>query len=385
MWERIENDDRDGDGVPISIDNCPAVANPEQGDCDNDGTGDACDPDFPCNEPPDCSGAAIADQVSDAICQAVISGADVTGVTDPEGDSLVILVNPSTLELGTNTVLVTGNDGNGSICQISITVDLIDQTPPEISCPSNITVDNDPGTCAAKVNYTAPVGTDNCLGAATELTAGLGSEATFPVGTTTETYTITDVAGLQTSCSSTVNVNDNEFPDISCPADIETEPTSPAGANVTYTAPVGSDNCPDQTSAQTKGLGSGSTFPIGTTSETFTVTDMADNATSCTCTVKVLSAIEVADKIVEQQIEGLITNMTLTQDQADGLIDKLSKIIVKLEKVGPLKPACNQLKAVVHQVEAFLNAGFLTTTEGDKLIDSVISAGKGAGCTGNPF
>ena len=384
MWERIENDDRDGDGVPISIDNCPAVANPEQGDCDNDGTGDACDPDFPCNEPPDCSGAAIADQVSDAICQAVISGADVTGVSDPDGDPLLILVNPSTLGLGPNTVSVTGDDGNGGICQISITVDVIDKTPPDISCPADIMVDNDLGTCNAKVVYTEPVGTDNCSGAATTLTEGLGSGATFPVGTTTETYTITDVAELLTYCSLTVNVNDNEVPNISCPADIETEPTSPAGANVTYTAPVGPDNCTGQETAQTEGLGSGSTFPIGTTSETFTVTDVAGNATSCTFTVKVLSPKEVADELIEQ-CEELIADGTPKQSQANGLINKLTRIIVKLDLAPPLKPACNQLKAFINQVEAFMNAGVLTAAEGDNLIDSAINAGKGAGCTGTPF
>jgi hypothetical protein len=35
--------DTDGDGIPDSTDNCPAVANPDQADADNDGLGDACD------------------------------------------------------------------------------------------------------------------------------------------------------------------------------------------------------------------------------------------------------------------------------------------------------------------------------------------------------
>jgi formylglycine-generating enzyme required for sulfatase activity len=35
--------DSDGDGVPDASDNCPLVSNPDQGDCDNDSTGDACE------------------------------------------------------------------------------------------------------------------------------------------------------------------------------------------------------------------------------------------------------------------------------------------------------------------------------------------------------
>jgi hypothetical protein len=35
--------DVDGDGRPDAIDNCPAIANPNQADCNHDGVGDACE------------------------------------------------------------------------------------------------------------------------------------------------------------------------------------------------------------------------------------------------------------------------------------------------------------------------------------------------------
>jgi hypothetical protein len=35
--------DTDGDGRPDATDNCPAIANPTQADCNNNGVGDACE------------------------------------------------------------------------------------------------------------------------------------------------------------------------------------------------------------------------------------------------------------------------------------------------------------------------------------------------------
>jgi len=55
--------DRDGDGVPDASDNCPNIANPDQGNEDGDKFGDACDP---CpieanNTPSDPDGDGVAD------------------------------------------------------------------------------------------------------------------------------------------------------------------------------------------------------------------------------------------------------------------------------------------------------------------------------------
>ncbi|HUW82479.1 MAG TPA: thrombospondin type 3 repeat-containing protein [Phycisphaerae bacterium] len=92
--------DADGDGVDDEVDNCPAVANPDQLDTDNDGLGDACDDDD------DADGLSDADEAlfgtdpvdPDSDDDGMLDGAEVlaadgTGCPDPlnadsDGDSL---------------------------------------------------------------------------------------------------------------------------------------------------------------------------------------------------------------------------------------------------------------------------------------------------------
>ncbi len=194
----------------------------------------------------------------------------------------------STFPKGTTTVTVTATDASGNQDVDTFDVTVNDNEAPAISCPANINTNVDPGTCGAVVNYTAPVGTDNCPGATTEQTAGLPSGATYPVGTTTNTFKVTDASGHETSCSFTVTVVDNEPPAISCPANIETNADpGTCGAVVNYATPVGTDNCSGATTAQTAGLPSGSTFPVGTTINTFTVTAASGAQTSCSFSVTV--------------------------------------------------------------------------------------------------
>ena len=94
-----------------------------------------------------------------------------------------------------------------AIGTVNVTViALPDTQPPVISCNSDIIADFDPGVNGAVVNYTAPIGTDNRPGAVTMQTAGLPGGSTFPAGTTTNTFTVTDAAGNTASCSFKVTV-----------------------------------------------------------------------------------------------------------------------------------------------------------------------------------
>jgi hypothetical protein len=69
-----------------------------------------------------------------------------------------------------------------------------DGQAPAITCPSDLTVTSDTGECGAVVTYTTPVGTDNCGSASTTQTAGLATGSMFPVGTTTNTFEVSDGA-----------------------------------------------------------------------------------------------------------------------------------------------------------------------------------------------
>lgn len=142
------------------------------------------------------SDATLGSGSANDACQGALS---VTRTGVPAGNVFPV---------GTTTVTYSATDAHNNTASATQTVTVVDNTPPTISCPANITVYlplNSTATSMA-VNYTAPVGTDNCAGATTAQTGGLASGATFPVGTTTNTFRVTDAAGNYTDCSFTVTV-----------------------------------------------------------------------------------------------------------------------------------------------------------------------------------
>lgn len=287
-------------------------------------------------------------------------------------------VSPSTFTCankGSNTVTLTVTDpsGNSSSCQSTVTV--VDNTPPTVSCPANIARSNDAGQCSAVVIYATPTPSDNCPGA----TAGCfpTSGSVFPKGTTIVNCTATDASNNTSSCSFTVTVNDTQPPTITCPANQTLEPTCPTGAVATYTAPVGTDNCPGATTVRTGGPASGSVFPIGTTTVTYTVTDSATNSTSCSFTVTVLT--------VQATIQNMITSVQALQpplsgQQVQGLSSKLQ---AALDAVNTNKTnvACNKLADFISQLSGFISNGTLTSAQGQPLLNSAAHVRNTLGCT----
>ncbi|RYE23737.1 MAG: HYR domain-containing protein [Sphingobacteriales bacterium] len=119
---------------------------------------------------------------------------------------------------GTTAVAYTVTDasGNTAVCNYSVVV--VDTVRPLINCVANITRNTDANTCGAVVTYNAPTSSDNCAIATTVQTTGLASGATFPRGTTVNTFVVTDASGNTATCSFNVTVNDAQGPAMTPPA-----------------------------------------------------------------------------------------------------------------------------------------------------------------------
>ena len=119
-------------------------------------------------------------------------------------------VSPTvSLPMGAATVTLTVDDGQFTdIDTVDVTVE--DTTPPEITCPANVTVEQ--ATAAGTVVPLTANATDIC-----DADVSITSDApvVFPLGETTVTFTATDDSGNNASCTTTVTVQDTTAPEIS--------------------------------------------------------------------------------------------------------------------------------------------------------------------------
>lgn len=224
------------------------------------------------------------------------SGTPTTGTFGPNGGNLNNFNGGS--PFGSWNLAAGDNANLDPLCitWYSVTIGVnADLTPPAMSGPSNMNLVADPGQCGAIVNYATPTATDDC-GATVSYVSGPLSGTLFPIGSSTVTYSATDPYGNSSSYSFTVFVSDNQAPDINCPADITAiAPTGSCTANVSFTTPTASDNCPGTVVAQAAGPASGSPFPLGNTTVAFTATDASGNVDYCTFVVTV---VDVEDPVI---------------------------------------------------------------------------------------
>jgi hypothetical protein len=240
----------------------------------------------------------------------------------------------STFPVGTTTVTCSATDshGNTGSASFSVTVTVVDTTAPVLTLPSDIATTTDsPG--GKVVTYSATA-TDNVDGAIMP-SCSPASGSTFPVGTTTVGCTATDSHGNSSSGSFHVQVDlvDTTAPVLTVPADFTVTTGNPSGAAVTYSA-TASDNV-DGPLTPSCSPASGTTFPVGQTTVTCTVTDAHSNTTQKTFAVTVVLVDTTAPVL-----SGVPANSSREADGPGGSVVSYTAPTAVDDLDGPIPVAC---------------------------------------------
>lgn len=273
-------------------------------------------------------------------CRAVATWDAPTATDNCSVPTITCTHNPGdTLDEGITTVVCLAVDASGNTSRCSFTIQVGDSSPPTVmDCPNSITMNVDPGTCAAIVNWTEPTFTDSCGMVTVSSTHSPG--ASFAVGTTTVRYTGTDVTGLQQFCEFEVTVIDNERPTLNCSdlivrvdGTIVSDPggiiqavegdNACEGIKLSFTNPVAQDNCQGilmTTQIDTTTLSTGSTFPVGTTLLMFAAADSSGNADTCTTSIEVLPLDNFEITFSPGDTVCTATDVTMSASSVDNVI-----------------------------------------------------------------
>ncbi len=243
---------------------------------------------------------------------------NVDGALDPTCD----YDSGDTFPLGPTTVSCSATDNAGNTGQNSFTITVEDTTAPSLTLPDDITEE---ATSASGAEVTFNASAHDLVDGDLTPTCTPASGETFPIGTTTVTCDVTDEAGNTDSDTFTVTVEDTTAPEVDVPDDIIAEATGSDGAVVTYDAATAEDIV-DGTLTPSCAPASGSTFPLGETTVTCSVTDVAGNTGSNSFTVKVRNTTPPAVTVPANLVVGNTSptgaaDVTYSGQSAEDLVD----------------------------------------------------------------
>ena len=176
--------------------------------------------------------------------------------------------------------------------------------------PNNIVLSADVGNCGATATWTVPTATDNCALMSFVGTASPG--AYFAVGNTLVTYTAVDQSGNLSASSFLISVTDDEDPSFDdVPGDI-TQAADPGACSTAVFWPALSpvDNCGIASTSSSHT--SGDSFSFGTTTVTYSTTDVNGRTASTSFNVVVTATDTDSDGICDAED---------TDDDNDGVAD----------------------------------------------------------------
>ncbi|WP_067145358.1 BspA family leucine-rich repeat surface protein [Pseudotamlana agarivorans] len=219
------------------------------------------------------------------------------------------LASGSAFPVGSTTVTFEVSDaaGNKATCSFNVDIEeevitdcsLSDTTNPTASAPSAIHVQcaNDVPSEDIKVITDA---SDDCTPLPIVTFVGDISDGNTSPEIITRIYRVTDQAGNSIDVEQIITVHDTTNPTVNCGSHITQQIAHGTSFGViNYSVPTGADNCSATTTTQIAGLASGAEFPIGTTTNTFEISDAAGNTTTCSFDVTIIEEAPIVPCVVE--------------------------------------------------------------------------------------
>jgi trimeric autotransporter adhesin len=229
--------------------------------------------------------AVVATAVAQNItCKGLINGKATATLANGTAPYTYIWSNGQTTATATGlaagTYAVTIKDANG--CESSASATVIEPTTLN-AVLSSVTNVQCPGDPTGGATYTASGGTSPYT-----YTWSNGSMLQIVSNLLPGSFSVvaTDAGGCTKSANGTISVIDTQAPSLACPDNIR----RCSGNNVvTFQLPTATDNCNilGGTFGSPTGLPSGSTFPTGVTTQSYTFTDASGNIGSCSFTVSI--------------------------------------------------------------------------------------------------
>ncbi|XP_063230514.1 sushi, von Willebrand factor type A, EGF and pentraxin domain-containing protein 1-like [Bacillus rossius redtenbacheri] len=162
----------------------------------------------------------------------------------------------------------------------------VDATPPELRCPGDIVVGNDPGEDHATVSWSVPNATDNSGHKPVVWSKpSVVPPLKMKIGTTVITYTASDSSKNKAKCNFTVTVKDREPPAVDQCEEPPPFLTDSAPTELAWDEPQFHDNSGEP--VKIRRSPEGDLFDFGSTLVTYTVSDDAGNNSTCSFNVTV--------------------------------------------------------------------------------------------------
>ncbi len=278
---------------------------------------------------------------------------------------------------GVTSLNGTTTDNAGNSASSSFVLIQVDKTNPAITA-SATKADSTPYIAGTWTNQTVTVHfTCGDPGGSGVATCSADQVLSADGVTASVNGTATDNAGNSANASFGPVQVDKTNPSLAAPPAVTVNPTGPSGAvvsNATLGTATVSDNLTPSPVVTVSGIPAGNLFPIGTTTLTYTATDLAGNSTMAIQAVTVRSVSTLLAQLMAAV--NALPGSTGMRTSLLGHLDNTQKDLAN----GNMSGACAQMATFILQVSVFQANGSISPAQAASLIADATAARAALGC-----